>query len=504
MLAACAHQSGSVEELSPEDRAQLIASTEATRTAAPEDRQRAASQAAVDSARATLDRLDVDDATKAAMLAQLQAASAAWLANATPEVEAPRSPAGAQLDWFLHTLNDRRGALPPDEAAQHFSGAFLQQVPPSQLAALFAQLAEGLAPLRLESVTERSPLALLAQLRTRQGPARVRLSVDAAAPHKLEGLLIQPGTATEPPQSWEALKTSLAAMGTRSALLAARLEGDRCVPLQAVHPTDALAVGSTFKLYVLLAVAKQVEAGALAWSMPVTVREVWKSWPSGTLQDEPAGTQLPLREVAQRMIAISDNTAADHLIHTVGRAAVERALTQAHHATPALNLPFLTTRELFALKLDTTEAQRAAYLRLSPAQRRAYLARLDARPLPPLASASGWKEPIAIDSLEWFASPADLCQAMAALKDAGGSAPDAPPLAILGKNPGVAVDRSVWSYVGFKGGSEPGVINLTFLLQRRSDRAWFVFTLTVNDTRRELDQGQVVSLAEGALQLLGR
>ena len=44
------------------------------------------------------------------------------------------------------------------------------------------------------------------------------------------------------------------------------------------------------------------------------------------------------------MIAISDNTATDHLIDLVGRDRVEAALTVFGHSDPAMTVPFLTTR----------------------------------------------------------------------------------------------------------------------------------------------------------------
>ena len=49
------------------------------------------------------------------------------------------------------------------------------------------------------------------------------------------------------------------------------------------------------------------------------IRDELDSLPSGTTQDEPPGTGLPVRELALRMIAMSDNTATDHLIDLVGR-----------------------------------------------------------------------------------------------------------------------------------------------------------------------------------------
>ena len=67
------------------------------------------------------------------------------------------------------------------------------------------------------------------------------------------------------------------------------------------------------------------------------------------LQYEPDGTQISVQDAAAKMISISDNTATDMLINLVGRSAVEAALTSAGMANPALDRPFLTTREAFIL-----------------------------------------------------------------------------------------------------------------------------------------------------------
>jgi len=62
-------------------------------------------------------------------------------------------------------------------------------------------------------------------------------------------------------------------------------------------------------------------------------------------------------ELANRMISISDNTATDHLLLTVGREAVESIQAAMGHSAPGLNAPFITTRELFVLKVTADDTQ---------------------------------------------------------------------------------------------------------------------------------------------------
>jgi hypothetical protein len=125
-----------------------------------------------------------------------------------------------------------------------------------------------------------------------------------------------------------------------------------------------------------------------------------------------------------------------------------------------------------------------------------------ARPIDVEKAIKEWGDtPRALD-LEWFADGRDLCNVMAALGGRAKFDPESELLKVLSKNPGVEIDRAKWTYVGFKGGSEPGVMNLTWLL-RRADGKWFVAVVAVNDETHKLDEGLVVNAAQGTLAILG-
>jgi hypothetical protein len=96
-----------------------------------------------------------------------------------------------------------------------------------------------------------------------------------------------------------------------------------------------------------------------------------------------------------------------------------------------------------------------------------------------------------IDSLEWFASATDLCHAMAWFQGDAGARPGA--RQILAINPGLQLPPAKWTYVGFKGGSEPGVISLNFLLRSQAGQ-WFAVSAIWNDP-----QALVVDATWGAL-----
>jgi hypothetical protein len=77
-------------------------------------------------------------------------------------------------------------------------------------------------------------------------------------------------------------------------------------------------------------------------------------------------------------------------------------------------------------------------------------------------------------------------------------------LDVLAKNPGLPIDGKVWPYIGFKGGSEPGVVNMTYLLRRDDDR-WFVVTLGFNAAEGgALDEAKIFHLVAGVIDLLGK
>lgn len=414
------------------------------------------------------------------------------------------SPERVQLTWIIDAMNKRAGNVPDAELTAHFADSFIAKVPLTQLSTISKRLAAELAPITITEVTATGPGKLVAKIEGRGQKLRVVLGLEAKT-GKMEALLFQPDALAGPrPKTWDEALAALPKLGDKTSLLVASVDGKgRCKALKAVRPKLELAIGSTFKLYLLLALTDQVIAKKLAWDTPVKVDDAWKSLPSGTMQNEPAGKVFPIKDVAGPMIAISDNTATDHVLYTVGRAAAEKALWTARHAKAALNVPFLGTRELFLLKLQTPAPDVAAYIKMPAAKRRAWLDGVGKKALDLTAamSAQSWIAPRWVDTLEWFASGDDLCNVMATLGARGKQEPTV--LELLSRNPGLPVDKATFPYVGYKGGSEPGVLNLTWLLERK-DHKWFVVTMGINDTKKAVDDGAATALALGVIELLGK
>ena len=401
-------------------------------------------------------------------------------ATGTTAATLPATPPGAQARWLLGAI-----AHPPIPAAAitaHFDQVFLTKIPAAQLTATLARV----NTLRPDAVlTSTSEFVTLAVSLNGQ-PETVSVSVDARG--LINGLDLVAGTpqlALTVPTTWAAVDRQIQQAAPQTRLLVARVSGGgACQTVHAVDATTPAPLGSAFKLYVLDALARAIAAGTVSWDQRLTLTSQLTSLPSGELATEPAGTQVTVLQAAQDMISSSDNTAADLLITLVGRTAVESAAAGSGMADPALDTPFLTTRELFVLKLDDWPALANSYLTLNAAGRQAMLTgTVDRVPLSALtvAAEKAWTQPRDIGTLEWFASPADICRvyaSLAALSRQPGLAPVASILAI--NNGALSLDPAHWSSVWFKGGSEPGVATLNYLATTRTGQSYVVSALTAN------------------------
>ncbi len=220
------------------------------------------------------------------------------------------------------------------------------------------------------------------------------------------------------------------------------------------------------KLYVLLAVSHAIESGELAWDSVLTVREENRSLPSGELQDKPEGTEVSVREAATKMISISDNTATDMLIQTVGREAVEVAVEESGHHAPELMVPFLSTREMFQIGWGDP-AYLDTWSNGTLEERRALVDELERKPIGPHDIAVGG-DPLWPQGVEWFASAADVVAVHRVLQ----RQEDPTVREILSKNPGIP--QNSWDYVGFKGGSSPGVLTGSWFVENSGGDSFVV------------------------------
>jgi len=285
-----------------------------------------------------------------------------------------------------------------------------------------------------------------------------------------------PEATPQPAPTWDEVDALMAAAAPQPQFLAAEIVDGKPVLLHGLNENDVGPIGSSFKFYVLGALAQQVASGTLDWEQIVKIEEAHKSVPGGDLRYVADGSPFTMRYLAERMMQKSDNTATDTMIYLVGRERAEAMLSTLGHHDPSLNIPLLTTREFAFLKLARTQEENDAYFAASVAERRQILANvIDKMPYSLLADDSQEK-PIDINRLEWLASRMDLANAVTwlhaeSLKD--GLKPVAEVIALETQ---LKFKGAVWPYVGFKGGSELGVLSGTWLMERNDGRFFILST----------------------------
>jgi len=206
------------------------------------------------------------------------------------------------------------------------------------------------------------------------------------------------------------------------------------------------------------------------------------------------GSQIQLANSIERRLemtpgvaqqARSDNTAADHLLFYCGRDSVEKYV-------PERDRPYLSTLEIVKLKYGMSaedSALRRKYFAAKDAQeKRAILADVDSVAKSDIELTG---EPKDINSLEWFYTTDELC-------DLTDQVRNEPAMQI---NPGVA-DPGEWKTVAYKGGSEPGVINMTHVLVSKNMSDSYTISVTENDPAQEIDEDAFASVVERFIGLI--
>jgi hypothetical protein len=215
----------------------------------------------------------------------------------------------------------------------------------------------------------------------------------------------------------------------------------------------------------------------------------------------PIGSEYPLSYFAEQMISKSDNTATDHLIARLGRAQVESAFSVMGQSDPTVNVPLMFTREWFALRMRFSDDELRDYLDSTDDERLAFLQDVADPVADTIVETEPWPGSNWASQIEWFASSGDLCRALAYLQMHGERPGMQPVLNALSLEPEIVFDPTVWSYVGYKGGYETGVMSENFLLQR-ADGRWFAISAVIMDPNAEINGDGLRSLIVTAAQNL--
>lgn len=416
-------------------------------------------------------------------------ASSASLASAEPDPLAERAEA-------IRALFTAGPQVPEDL----FAPTFVAAVPPAKLAATLAVLfAEGGSLDELRVVQREGPNAAKYEGRFSKGlAAPMSLTIEATPPHRIIGFWIGPFMKPAEATSLAVLAPRFGELPGQASFAACKL-GDGAPEIVASwEPDRSLALGSTFKLWLLGTLARDAAEGRHRWDEVTRLEPRDRSLPSGKLQNWPSGSPVTLHTLAALMISESDNTATDALLRVLGRERVEETMSRMGVAAAARNRPFLATAESFAMKGVWPKERAAAFAAMDEKGRRKALA---AETVPvDLSKFQNWSEPFEIGRLEWFASASDLCRSLDWLRHTAERKGGEPLPGILSINPGL-LQHGQFAYHGFKGGSEPGVLSHAHLVRTKGG-TWWALTASWNDPAKPLDNGQLHGLLERAFDLI--
>ncbi|MEV4220595.1 serine hydrolase [Nonomuraea sp. NPDC049725] len=407
--------------------------------------------------------------------------------------EIPDTPLGDALRWVLDAAT--RTPIGQAELEARFAPGFLAAVPAERINEALA----AYKGIQVRSVHVQHAGALVAAVDL--GGRRYLLTLGVNGAGLISGLLLaEPPEPRPTPASWGELERRLRAVAPRTGFVAAEVTGRSCRPVRGAAAGVRRPLGSMVKLFVLGTVAAQIKKGAYRWDTKLTITPELKSLPTGRLQDLPDGSKVTVLEAAKLMISISDNTATDLLVHRAGRRAVERTMRAWTKGHERRNEPLLTTRELFALKGARYPELAERYLAEDTRGRRAFLADVVAKV--PLREIAGWPRPRELDTIEWFASPMDVCRAHAGLAKLD----DGRIGEIMSANDaGLGLPADRWRAAWYKGGSEPGLLDMSFSATTRDGRTYVVTLMAVNPGAPFDDDrtGQeLLALARGAFGLM--
>jgi beta-lactamase class A len=413
--------------------------------------------------------------------------------TAAPPVEASKTE--APIDRRIHQIIPLiLGTLAPEA---FFDPDFLNKVASSAQMEAFAQnvLATFGKPKKIVRVSKTSATVATLEIAFEKAVANVDMTIAAEQPNLVTGFYIVPAQPVVSDDSLSNVDAELAALPGRVGYIIESITPDgKRNPVAGRAVTEQFAIGSIFKLYILAELAAQIDAGKRKWTdtIPLTQR----SFSSQATQDIALGTPVTLERLATWMIAVSDNAATDELLFLLGRDRVEARLRKIGHSDPNKTLPFLSTVEAFLLKSDY-KGTRTKYKSASEAKQRAILKRsISGVGFDKINLANFTAKPASIDSIEWFASPEDIMLLLNHLRQMDNKTA----LDIMAKNVTPATAKP-WRYLGSKGGSELGVIAMSFLAQAPSG-AWILISGSWNNTEQAVDETRFMGLMQRLLSVV--
>lgn len=397
---------------------------------------------------------------------------------------------------IVKILND------PKDLEKVFTEKFLAQVPVAQVAQISEQLTGSYGKaLKVEKINKKDDFSgEILILFEKNVVGKFVLNIESTGENLIDGLIIT--GIEQKSDSLQGIVDELKKLSGKTSFVAAKLNGKDFQSLMSHNADEQFAVGSTFKVYVLAELVRQISEGKRKWSDVVELKQF--SLPSGQMQDWENGSPVTLHTLASMMISVSDNTATDQLIKVLGRENIEKMLSTAGNSKPEKSRPFMMTSEMFRLKgLGEDFEYAKKYVVADEKGKREILnneiAKLNFKDI----QIKGFlAKPTYISEIEWFASGNDLVRLMIWLRQNSEKSPMNLARGVMSINKALPEETAnKWNYIGFKGGSETGVISMTYLLQSKKGE-WFVVTSSWNDEKNAVKEGTFATLIQSAVKIL--
>lgn len=285
----------------------------------------------------------------------------------------------------------------------------------------------------------------------------------------------------ERPTTWAEVDKSLDKVSSDGSMIAAEVADDGSfVVLHERNSDGSAAIGPAVSIYVLGMMTDRIASGDLSWKTPLT-------------------PDLTVSDAATSIIESGHGSVVDLLIDTVGRQRIEGLMPSMglSEESQSRTLPLMTTSERTALTV-AEDVLRTEYVTAGISDRRRIL-----RSLADADSRSPGRASIDVSMIGWFASAHELARAQLWLDSQRGLPGQEPLEAVLAANSGVPLDPATWTRFSFVGGTAPGILSLSWLLQR-SDGRRFVVAIIANDSQRLIADEAGTSIASGVIDLVAK
>ncbi|HJO94801.1 MAG TPA: serine hydrolase [Victivallales bacterium] len=266
-------------------------------------------------------------------------------------------------------------------------------------------------------------------------------------------------------------------------------------------------IASSFKLYVLGALYHAIHNKQLKWNDIIHINHKYNTLTpelpqeGGTIEYWPNHAPVTLQTLATLMIQKSDNTAADTLIHIVGRKNIEAILKNMGDNNSELMVPFCTIKQ-YNLMIHKPSIGREYLKAKTVSKKLEILEELTKQKTPNWHDYANFD--LASEGLAYRASTSDLCNAMIWFGKSTHFNTNSTVLQILAS---FGPKFGGFKYVGLKGGSfgtnTLNTFTMTYLIENKNDK-WFTVSISCQDANEPINIQNVNLLMNRVFILLNK